>query len=199
MSQWQQLQFEHITGLLHALGAEGNAAEGHGVLCGLLCSRGYINSRAWIDEMVDRDDADISASLADTAVPPLPEALLDLHSETVRRINDLNYEFHLMLPDDEEGLEIRVTALAHWCQGFLYGMGVGGVEDFSKLPAPVAEIAQDLVEISQASAVTDGSEEDETAFAELVEYIRVGIQVIYEELQPVPPGRESPPTKPTLH
>lgn len=199
MSQWQQLQFEHITGLLHALGAEGNAAEGHGILCGLLCSKGYVNSKAWIDEMVDPDGAETPEPLAEAAREPLPEELLDLHSETVRRINDLNYEFHLMLPDDEEGLEIRVTALAQWCQGFLYGMGIGGMENFSQLPAPVSEIARDLIEISRASAVTDGSEDDETAFAELVEYIRVGIQVIYEELQPVPPDKSSPPTKPTLH
>jgi yecA family protein len=199
MSQWQQLQFEHITGLLHALGAEGNAAEGHGMLCGLLCSKGYVNSKAWIGEMVDQDGTDTLEMPPDAAPESLPGALLDLHSETVRRINDLSYEFHLMLPDDEEGLETRVAALAQWCQGFLYGMGIGGMEDFSKLPAPVAEIARDLIEISRASAVTDGSEEDETAFAELVEYIRVGVQVIYEELQPVPPGKDETPTKPTLH
>jgi len=199
MTHWQQLHFEHITGLLHALGAEGNAAEGHGVLCGLLCSKGYVNSKAWIDEMVDQDDAGTPQPLTDIPPEPLPEALLDLHSETVRRINDLNYEFRLMLPDDEEGLEIRVTALAQWCQGFLYGMGIGGVEDFSKLPGPVSEIAQDLIEISRASAVTDGSEEDETAFTELVEYIRVGIQVIYEELQPVPSAKDDQQPKPTLH
>ena len=199
MTQWQQLHFEHITGLLHALGAEGNAAEGHGVLCGLLCSKGYVNSKAWIDEMIDREDADTLPPLTEEPPDPLPEALLDLHSETVRRINDLNYEFRLMLPDDEEGLEIRVTALSQWCHGFLYGMGLGGMENFSKLPAPVAEITQDLVDISRASAVTDGTEEDETAFAELVEYIRVGIQVIYEELQPMPPGKDGPLAGPTLH
>jgi yecA family protein len=197
MAQWQQLQYEHISGLLHGLGAAGDAAEGHGILCGLLCSKGYVNSGAWIAQMID--EAPAPPTREDGSTQPLPEPLLDLHSETVRRINDLNYEFHLMLPDDEEELAVRVAALAQWCQGFLYGLGIGGIADFSALPATVSEIAQDLVEISRASAVTDGSDEDETAFAELVEYIRVGIQVIYEELQPITPGNETPESKPTLH
>ncbi len=199
MVQWQQLHFEEISDLLQGLGSTGNAAEGHGVLCGLLCSKGYINGQMWVSRMVSRNDqSETEHTPAPDAVPPLPRPLLDLHSETVRGINDINYEFRLMLPDDDEDLEIRVEALTQWCQGFLYGMGVGGIQDFSNLPEPVVEITHDVMEISRASSATTGSEEDETAFSELVEYIRVGIQLIHEELQPVPPNA-GPQHKPTLH
>lgn len=198
MVQWQQLHFEEISDLLQDLGSTGNAAEGHGVLCGLLCSQGYINGQAWVTRMISRDRETEHTPPAADGLPPLPRPLLDLHSETVRGINDANYEFRLMLPDDEEDLEARVEALTEWCQGFLYGMAMGGIKDFSRLPEPVAEITHDLMEISRASSATTGSEEDETAFLELVEYIRVGIMLIHEELQPTPPGGGEQ-HKPTLH
>jgi len=198
MAQWPQLQFEEISDLLQDLGSTGNAAEGHGVLCGLLCSHGYINGQAWITRMVSREARTAHTPSDAEGAAPLPRPLLDLHSETVRGINDVNYGFHLMLPDDGEDLEVRVEALTEWCQGFLCGMGMGGIKDFSALPEAVVEITHDLMEISRASSATTGSEEDETAFSELVEYVRVGIRLIHEELQPAPPG-SGDQRKPTLH
>lgn len=199
MVQWQQLHFEEISDLLQDLGSTGNAAQGHGVLCGLLCSQGYINGQAWVTRMLHGDRETGHTPPAGDALPPLPRPLLDLHSETVRGMNDINHEFRLMLPDDEEDLELRIEALTEWCQGFLYGMGMGGIKDFSRLPEPVVEITHDLMEISRASSATTGSDEDETAFLELVEYVRVGTQLIHEELQPMPPGGVGDQNKPTLH
>lgn len=200
MVQWHQLHFDQISSILQDLGATGNAAEGHGVLCGLLCAKGYVDGKSWVRQMVADETAQPSppgcTGIEAMDAESLPPPLLDLHSETVRSINDSNYEFHLMLPNDEDGLELRVDALAQWCEGFLYGLGSGGIQDLSNLPEPVAEITQDLVEISKISPSSDGSDEDESAYTELVEYIRVGIQLIYEELQSTGASQR---TKPTLH
>lgn len=200
MALWRQLQFGHISDVLQTLGAAGNAAEGHGILCGLLCSRGYVNGPTWMIEMTRQHQPEGSERPAGpyASEDSLPAPLIDLHSETVRGINDANYDFHLMLPDDEEDLETRVAALTQWCNGFLYGLGIGGIKNLSALPESVSEITHDLLEISKTSTATDGSEEDESAFTELVEYIRVGVQLIYEELQPVP-TKGDPRPGPTLH
>ena len=83
-------------------------------------------------------------------------------------------------------MELQVNALGEWCQGFLIGLSLGGVEDFQALPDDAKEIARDLVEIARAgtSYELSGLEDDEEAFVELVEFIRVGALLINEELHP---------------
>src|SRR5579859_8022634 len=44
---------------------------------------------------------------------------------------------------------------------------------------------RDMGQIAQAGFEGDAeSEDDETAYAEIVEYVRVGVQLLFEELQP---------------
>ena len=78
-------------------------------------------------------------------------------------------------------------ALGEWCQGFLSGLTLGGISDFDKLGTDAREVVEDLVEIARAgtSYHLEGSEEDEQAYAELMEYLRVGVLLINEELQPL--------------
>jgi uncharacterized protein YgfB (UPF0149 family) len=52
------------------------------------------------------------------------------------------------------------------------------------------EILEDLLQIAQAEfADGEGEEEGEHAYANLVEYARVGVQLIYDELNPPPVQR----------
>ncbi len=83
-------------------------------------------------------------------------------------------EFAPLLPDDDEPLAERATALAQWCQGFLYGLGTGRLNSIDELPGEVGEIVHDLTEISRATpGEEDPTEDDEQAYAELVEFVRV--------------------------
>ena len=94
-------------------------------------------------------------------------------------------EFTPLLPDDDEPLTERVAALGGWCQGFLYGFGTApSRQDRAKLPGDVAEILSDFAQIARAGDVGHESESiEETAYAELVEYLRAGTQLIYDELE----------------
>jgi len=94
------------------------------------------------------------------------EVFNQLHDTTRLQINDPNCEFQLLLPVDDDHIDNRVNALGDWCQAYLVGLAIGGVKDF----AP--------------------------AYAELVEYIRVGVLLINEELQPT---KSSPQSESTLH
>jgi uncharacterized protein YgfB (UPF0149 family) len=92
-------------------------------------------------------------------------------------------EFRPLLPDDERELPARVEALGAWCQGFLYGFGAAGTVAGTPLPETVTEVLSDLANISQAGAVGSASDEvEEEAYAELVEFLRAGVQLIYAEL-----------------
>jgi uncharacterized protein len=91
--------------------------------------------------------------------------------------------FEPLLPSDAQPIEARTTALAEWCQGFLYGLGAGNIPDASRLPGEVGEIVRDFAEITRAGV--DGAETEESnesAYAELVEFVRVGVQLLFEEL-----------------
>jgi uncharacterized protein YgfB (UPF0149 family) len=122
--------------------------------------------------------------------------LIQLHKVTTEQMNDSEIDFELMLPDDEESLELRVEALGTWCQGFVYGLAAGGIQEDTQLPDDSKELITDILEISRAgyaadeeaemnASLNDDSEEDEVAFMEVSEYVRMGILLIYEELQPL--------------
>ena len=75
--------------------------------------------------------------------------------------------------------------------GFLYGLGSSSLNDAAGLPGDVGEIVRDLSEITQVGVdAEEGVESNEGAYAELVEFVRVGVQLVFDELEPL---REPPP------
>ena len=53
----------------------------------------------------------------------------------------------------------------------------------ARLPGEVGEIVRDFVEITRAGVDARQDEEsNESAYAELVEFVRVGVQLLFEEL-----------------
>ncbi|MEX0607271.1 MAG: UPF0149 family protein [Halofilum sp. (in: g-proteobacteria)] len=143
-------------------GAPISAAESHGLLCGLLCMRAENARITWIRRTFDD---------AEATEPPAP--LDRLHDETLRQLDDTEFEFQLMLPDDEElDLAGRTAALADWCNGFAFGVGASG-RDEDSLASESREFLYDVARI--AEAVAEGEDDDEAAFAEVVEYVRMGV------------------------
>jgi uncharacterized protein len=176
--------------LLFNVDAALGATESHGALCGMLCAQGATEASQWMLHVLgEREES--SAALRQVG-----KKLLQIHQLSVEQMNDNDAEFDLMLPDDDEPLEMRVEALGTWCQGFVYGLAVGGIKEDTVLPEDSKELIKDILEISRAGYVADNeaelaaddegsSEEDEVAFMEVSEYVRMGILLIYEELQPL--------------
>ena len=157
------------------------AAESHGVLCAILCARGTADMSDWASHILGEQEQ--GNALLQEAL-----SLLNvLYQATLTELNDTSCDFKLFLPDDEEDLSERVIALTDWCQGFVYGLAVGGISDSDVLPDDSMELIRDIIEISKADPETDASptEEDEQAYVEIVEYLRTGILLISEELQPL--------------
>ena len=95
-------------------------------------------------------------------------------------------EFDLLIPDDDRPIEERTQALTAWCSGFLYGLGSNGAADPQRLPGDLGEIVRDLTEITRADVdASDSVEANESALAELVEFVRVGVQLVFDELEPL--------------
>ncbi|HEX5637076.1 MAG TPA: UPF0149 family protein, partial [Gammaproteobacteria bacterium] len=90
---------------------------------------------------------------------------------------------------DEASLAERTEALAEWCQGFVFGLAAGGLKRETELPADTAELISDMVAISRAGLDQDEPDDtDEDAYMQLCEYVRMGVLLITEELQPVMPA-----------
>ena len=89
-----------------------------------------------------------------------------------------------LLPDDDAPLRQRADALGAWCQGLLYGLGLGQADRRGQLSVESREFLRDATEIAQVGFETDeASEADETAYAEVVEYLRVGLLMVLEDLR----------------
>ena len=131
----------------------------------------------WVNEILPD-----GASLSDESAAMIERVF----TATAASFGEQGMEFQPLLPDDEQPLNGRANALALWCTGFLYGLGTGQISDLEALNGDVGEIVRDFTEISRASG--DAAEQDdsnEQAYAELVEFIRVAAQVVFEELLPL--------------
>jgi uncharacterized protein len=172
MNQPDYADIEQLLSGQHSLT---DAAEAHGTLAGCLCALADYSFQDWLREILS--DGRAEAAAADT--------LYGLYTATAAALEQTDMEFEPLLPSDAQPLELRTAALARWCQGFLYGLGSGSIPDAGGLPGDVGEIVRDLTEITRAGVDDgDGEESNEGAYAELVEFVRVGVQLLYEELAP---------------
>jgi hypothetical protein len=183
--------FQDLDETLRRAGAACDAAESHGMLCGALCA-GLDSNQAWIDHILD--DASGSAE----AQQACRRNLTALRDSTHALLAGASLEFTPVLPDDQTGLADRTDALGEWCQGFLFGLGLAGARlKPVEMSEETNEVLKDLGQIAQAGFEGDeDSDEDETAYTEVVEYVRVGVQLLYEELQA--PAEIAPPSD-TVH
>jgi uncharacterized protein YgfB (UPF0149 family) len=114
--------------------------------------------------------------------------LMALHTGILRQLNDDAFGFDLLLPDDEAPLSLRTEALSQWCGGFLYGLALGGFREGTEMPETVSEVMKDFYEISHARFAYEATDDaDEAAYMEIVEYVRMSVLLLHEELLPLPP------------
>jgi uncharacterized protein YgfB (UPF0149 family) len=168
--------YSQIQSTLAASHALADAAEAHGTLAGALCALVPYRLEDWLAEILPEG---VHAARSDPALQMLYEG-------TVAALSDRQMEFELLIPDDDRPIEERTQALTAWCSGFLYGLGSNGAADPQRLPGDLGEIVRDLTEITHADVDnTDTVEANESALAELVEFVRVGVQLVFDELEPL--------------
>jgi uncharacterized protein YgfB (UPF0149 family) len=169
--------YDELEAALAASHAPVAAGEVHGLLCGALASNDALDAADWLQEILPEGGT--------AAAESGPRILLEtLFAETAAAFTGTDMEFAPLLPDDERPLEQRVAALAAWSGGFLSGLGSSGsLPPVDALPAEVGELLRDLAEINRAVPDDDEPEESsEASYAELVEYLRAGAQLLFEEL-----------------
>jgi len=156
---------------LTLVGALMSAAEAHGILCGLLCSNDCDNDK-WLKHVLGE------TSFEDGLASECEQQLLLLKTYTLEQLNSPNFEFMPLVPAEAVPMPERTQALGAWSEGFLFGLGLAGVET---LAGNDKEFINDLVSISRISSADD-SDENEEHYMQIIEYIKIGVIGLYEEL-----------------
>ena len=167
--------YEPVNKSLQLVGSLMNAAEAHGILCGLLCSSLPFPDEVWLKHVLGE------SALEDNLIPECQKQLLLTKTYTLNQLNSPNCEFMPLLPDDDIPLPARAEALGGWCEGFLFGLGLMGIET-QNLPEYATEFIGDVISISRLASVPNDSEENEESYTQLTEYIKIGVINLYEEL-----------------
>ncbi len=169
--------YDKLRAALLLAGTDHTASEVHGIICGAICNQLKSGRQVNLNELIS-----VMVGINDESKRVLEASIDSLYESSWQSLNDRDSSFSLMLPDDEHELAERTEAVAHWCRGFVFGLLFKQASNIDKLPGDAAEIARDFMAISKAEPGED-RERDEWALAEIEEYVRVGVQLIFEELQ----------------
>lgn len=155
----------------------------------------------WFTELLD------SASMSSDTVASRASELKTLDQwfvETLESLNAAELDFAPYVLEEDAPVVQRIRALGEFCGGFTYGVGIALSQRGEKpLPEDTREIIDDFQAIEasdpedtsglQTPEQTDGganagssiAEQQEAMFVELLEFVRVGVLIVLEELRPV--------------
>jgi uncharacterized protein len=178
--------YRQLDAALRRSGAGWDAAQAHGLITAGLALRGADAGTELMARILEQ-------AAPDAAERHECESLLRAEIETTgRALAERLSGFSPLLPGDDEPAARRTEALAHWCEGFLHGLvsSERSAELEKRLAAePIADIIRDMLEMTRAAADgADAREEEEQAYVEIVEYLRIAAQLVYEELADTPPA-----------
>lgn len=169
-----------------------SAAEVHGLLCGYLSAGARFGHEAWLKlagELID---------VAEFRHESSKLALTDLYDGVVVQLENADFGFQLLLPDDDLTLAERAEALGSWCQGYLTGFGLHGGHTNESLTDELKEALSDMEQIAQIELAPEEDEENESDLMELQEYVRMASMMIFSEFNPQQPDEPVAPGT-TLH
>ncbi len=180
--------FDDLVQLLALSALSPSPSEAHGVYCGLLCAGAPDAQGRWLAELLPAASDD--AAPRDLSVEACRDSLTALASDTRRQMAGPDMGFDLLLPAEERSLPERAAAVHEWARGFLFGLGLAGVDATRTAPAPappglsppVREVIADFVELTRMDLDhLEDDEESEQALAEIIEFIRVAAMLVLED------------------
>ncbi len=167
--------FEELANLLVEQGSAASPARIHGALSGLLAAGAQPLAELGLDA--------VSQLLDLVAHGELAEQILSLYTVTAGSLADEDFEFHPLLPEDDEALDVRIEALGDWSAGFLLGFNWQHGRTPAQaetLSADSREILSDLAALAEVAPADDEDEdESEAHYAELVEYLRFAVLNVF--------------------
>ena len=190
--------FDELANHLLEQGLEASPSLLHGCLSGVLAAGAPLQAEFGLDALCQSLDLVLHGELAGR--------VMQLYTVTAAALQDDEFTFHPLLPEDDEDIAERTEAMANWCKGFLAGFAQmsAAADKLGGLSQDSSEVLTDIAAMAQA-AVDDGGEEgaeesSEESYMELVEYLRFAVLNVFTESQASSPDRKPPPDgEPPLH
>lgn len=148
----------------------------HGVMCGYLCAGAGQLGEAYLRTLTINkrgEDARVAA-----------QALFNLYTISQHQMDEDHFKFMLLLPDDDQALSIRAQAFSEWCNGFTQTMLLAGIQPAQLFDEEAQDAFVHLEEFAQLDYESlQVSEDDEKAFMEVTEYVRMAILRLYWDIK----------------
>ncbi len=169
--------FDEFAGHLLEQGLQASPAALHGCLCGLLAGGAAPQAEVGLAALSQTLELDLHGELAGQ--------VMQLYTSTAASLQDDEFSFYPLLPDESVDLTVRTAALAVWCESFLAGYAQAAAASDRQpdtLPGDSSEILGDFAAIAQAGVdESEHEEESERSYAELIEYIRFAAINVYTD------------------
>ncbi len=162
--------FDQLNDLLQRLGALQTAAELHGFLTGQLAGGKRFSRGEWLRAAAEQGDVSQNPDEVEGDV------LFATYQHTVSELTRSDMGFQMLLPEDDDPLADRVDGLGQWCQGFLLGLGLSGVDTET---TELADTLRDLAAIAQIGSDDSTGEDSENDFFAISEYVRMSAVDIF--------------------
>ncbi|HHT9887525.1 TPA: UPF0149 family protein [Legionella pneumophila] len=152
-----------------------SGSELHGIMCGYLCAGADSQGEAYIRALLNnkKDEQSRNALLS----------MFSVFSISQQQMNNFDFEFEMLLPDDDESLITRAQAFSEWCEGFTQGLTIAGVGMEQFYEEESQDALQHLIEFAELDCETlEVGEEDERALMEVSEYTRMAVLRLHSDL-----------------
>ena len=179
--------FEQLEDLFYQLNIKASPSGFHGFLCGRL-SCGPVQ----MEDLVNSSTQwlGLEGEVAEAA----QNSLETFYESSLTNLQDISFLFRPLLPDDELPLAERLVAVGEWCSNYISGVGEGMGAAF-EVTSDGKEALEDIAAIGQISSDFEVGKEAERDYLELVEYIRIAVQLVLSDLEPDADSE----AQPTIH
>lgn len=158
------LSFRTTASTLEAAGIAMGPSEAHGVMTGLVCAD-------------VADDEAAFAALGDPGdFPELRDYVDAARAQLTQGLTGIDLDFTPLLPSEDQSPAQQSRALTQWCAGFIGGYYFRGGDRLKETSEAVREALDDIAALADASGTVN-----EADLSEIVEYLRVAVQLIFEE------------------
>lgn len=187
------MTFDELEELFYALKINASPSAFHGFLCGRLTCGAVA-----IDLLIEASTEWLA--LSEEQAEAADNDFRDFYEASLSNLEDISFLFKPTLPNDDLPLGERLVAVGEWCGNYISGLAEGLGEKF-ELSDDGKEALDDLGAIGQISVDFESDEDGEHDYTDLVEYVRLAVQVIFTDLHPEIDSElnEDSESNPTLH
>ena len=152
-----------------------SGSELHGVMCGYLCAGAIREGETYLRGLM--------GNKTDQRLRGVALALFGVFAVSQQQLQNFDFEFQLLLPDDDAPLPERAQAFSEWCEGFTQGVTLAGVGYEQLEDDEAQEALEHMTEFAQLDYhALNIDEGNERALVDVTEYARMAVLRIHGDL-----------------